>query len=345
MTKTLERLRRIARAGLEAARPGWIAFRNSWTQKDWLAGIEPLPPGMAPHLAALAIVTGLVMTSLVYGDYYQRRMMEARLIPSGEHPSQQEMLPPGASETAPEPVPIPATPAPAAGPALPQTGEAFVERFDGNLTKRWSISDGWSNGDWMSNDWRRSSVEVRPGLMSLHLKHGEKGSKHKLASGELQSHARHRYGYFEVRMKLPKGPGLVTGFFSYAGHQGKTRPNEIDIEILGRNTRVAELTIHENGKATSKKVELPFDAADGFHVYGFDWQPGFVRWYIDGRMVHEVTGGAAQRLVRPQQVILNLWASRQLEDWVGRLDLAKAPWRLDVSCVAYALTYDGQICS
>jgi hypothetical protein len=49
--------------------------------------------------------------------------------------------------------------------------------------------------------------------------------------------------------------------------------------------------------------------------------------------------------VRPQQLILNLWASEQLDSWVGKLDLAKAPWRLDVSCMAYAATYSGRICS
>jgi beta-glucanase (GH16 family) len=224
-------------------------------------------------------------------------------------------------------------------------GEAFVERFDGGVDERWSVSDGWSNGGWMTNDWRRSSVETAPGLMAILLQPGPEGSKYKLSSGELQSHDRHRYGYFEVRMKVPRGAGLVTGFFSYAGQDGRTRPNEIDIEILGRNTRVAELTIHENGKATSTKVTLPFDAADGFHVYGFDWQPGHVRWYIDGQLVHAETGGAARRLVRPQQLILNLWASEQLDSWVGKLDLAKAAWRLDVSCMAYAATYSGRICS
>jgi beta-glucanase (GH16 family) len=71
---------------------------------------------------------------------------------------------------------------------------------------------------------------------------------------------------------------VVTGFFSCAGQEGGIWPNEIDIEIFGRNTRVAELTNHENGKAGSKKVTLPFDAADASHVYGFDWQPGHVRW-------------------------------------------------------------------
>lgn len=296
-------------------------------------------------LGVLCALAGGVAGWFGHSAWIEQQIFEDRAMVSGELPSQQPTFP---LEPVPVPEPEPA-PAPEAAPApaeiLPQVGEAFVERFDGSVDARWSVSDGWSNGDWMSNDWRRSAVETAPGLMSLVLQPGPEDSKYKLASGELQSHDRHRYGYFEVRMKVPRAPGVVTGFFSYAGRDGRTQPNEIDIEILGRNTRVAELTIHENGKATSKKVTLPFDAADGFHVYGFDWQPGYVRWYVDGQLVHAVNGGAARRLVRPQQVILNLWASEQLHSWVGKLDLAKAPWRLDVSCTAYAPTYAGPICS
>lgn len=342
MTETLERLRRIARAGLDAARTGWIALRDSWTQKDWMAGIEPLPPGMASHLAAIAIVAGLMTGSLVYGDHYINEAIEARLIPSGEHPAQLEILPP---EAAPETVPNPATPAPAAGPALPQTGEAFVERFDrDNISDRWVIADGWSNGDWMTNDWRRTAVDVKPDLLMLQLKKGPKGSKHALQSGELQTHEKHRYGYFEIRMKVPRGAGIVTGFFTYAGQDGRVRPNEIDIEILGRNTQVAELTIHQGGKPTSTKITLPFDSADGFHTYGFDWQPGHVRWYADGKLIHQETGEAAQKLTRPQQLMINLWASHELGAWVGKLDTGKAPWRLEIACLAYQPVYAGPVC-
>ncbi len=329
------------------ARAGWVSFRESWTKTDWFAGLEPLPPGMASSLAAMAIVTGLVLTSLLHADYHQRQAMEARMIASGEHPSQQ---PPPGTEPAPEAVPEPAipeaAPAPSAGAALPQAGEAFVERFDRDaITDRWSISHGWSNGSWMLNDWQRSAVEVKPGLLTLHLRRGPEGSKNELSSGEVQSHQRHRYGYFEVRMKVPRGAGLVTGVFSYAGRDGRIRPNEIDIEILGRNTRVVELTIHEGGQATSQKITLPFDAADGFHTYGFDWQPESVRWYVDGKLIHVEDGPAARRVTRPQQLILNLWASRELHAWVGRIDMTRAPWRLDVSCIAYSPAYSGPLCS
>ncbi len=223
-------------------------------------------------LGVLCALAGRVAGWFGHSAWTDRQMREDRTIASGALPMQRPTLPL-------EPLPAPepeATPAPTERP--PQVGEAFVERFDGSMDARWSVLDGWSNGEGMTNDWGRSPVETAPGLLALKLQPGPESSAHKLASGDLQSHARHRDGYFEVQLKVPHGTGLVNGFFSCAGQEGGMRPNEIDIEIFGRNTRVAELTNHENGKAGSKKVTLPFDAADESHVYGFDWQPGHVRW-------------------------------------------------------------------
>jgi endo-1,3-1,4-beta-glycanase ExoK len=145
-----------------------------------------------------------------------------------------------------------------------------------------------------------------------------------------------------VRMRVPDDPGLVAGAFSYAERDEGARPNEIDIEILGRRTRLVEFTYHQSNKATSSKAVLPFDAADGFHSYAFDWRPDAVRWYADGVLVHEETGPGVRKLTRPQSFYISLWASRQLHSWVGELDPGKAPWTMDVSCVAYAPAYEGK---
>ncbi len=338
-----------------AIKRGWISFRDSWTKQDWFAGIKPLPPGMAGNLTAIAIVTSLVLTSLVYGDYWQRRVAEARLIPSGEHPLQQtEPLPaepvPPTPEVPTEPVPEPATPdaspapgVPMASADLPQQGEAFIDRFDGDsLSERWFVSDGWTNGDWMENDWQASQVSITEDGVRLTMGPAVEGSKKSLSSAEIRTHEFYRYGYFEVRMRVPAGSGTVTGAFTYAEQKGRTRPNEIDIEILGRNPRTLEATIHENGKPTGDKLRLPFDTTTAFHTYGFDWTRNYVRWYVDGKLVHQITGAPAARLTRPQQFFVNLWASKQLKDWVGPLDTSKKPWTLDVACVAYAKSYKNE---
>jgi endo-1,3-1,4-beta-glycanase ExoK len=222
-------------------------------------------------------------------------------------------------------------------------GEAFVERFDGDQLDedRWYISDGWSNGDWMENDWRRSQISVTAEGLRITLGRAPDGSKKPLAGGEVQTRQLFRYGYFEVRMRVPRGDGLITGAFTYARREGRVAPNEIDIEFLGKATRRVELTIHENDRSTSRKVTLPFDSADGFHSYAFDWQPGHVRWYADGVMIHEERGRAAANLTRPQLFLIDQWGTKKLYQWAGRVDLSAGPWALDVACVAYAPTYEG----
>jgi beta-glucanase (GH16 family) len=168
------------------------------------------------------------------------------------------------------------------------------------------------------------------------------GSEKPLSGAEIITNEKFRYGYFEIRMRTPRDPGLVIGAFTFANRSEGARPNEIDIEIVGKNTRKVELTYHQSSKATSKVVALPFDSAAGYHTYAFDWRPDAVRWYADGALIHQETDAGVARLNRPQQYIVSLWASRQLKDWVGELDPSRGPWTLDVSCIAYAPEYPGK---
>ena len=139
-------------------------------------------------LGLLCALAGGVAGWFGHSAWVDRQMREDRTIASGALPLQRPTLPL-------EPLPASepeATPAPTE--SLPQVGGAFVGHFDGSMDARWSVLDGWSNGDGMTNDCRRSPVETAAGLLALKPQHGPESSAHKLASGELQSHARHPWG-------------------------------------------------------------------------------------------------------------------------------------------------------
>lgn len=311
---------------------------------DRLSRSARIPAWRVAALAsgALAMLALAVLLGVSQPTADDQRAIAAREHPSQQTPEAAAILPPPGPVADPEPG---ASPAPAVAGSL-QMGGAFVDRFGrADITDRWFLSDGWSNGPWMANDWRASSIEQTPEGLSLHLSKAPDGSEFDYAGGEIRTHAFYRYGYFEARLRAPRGSGVIIGMFTYADRTGSVKPNEIDIEILGRATKVAELTIHENGKATSQKFTMPFDSADGFHTYAFDWQPGHIRWYVDGELVHAETGGAAQRVVRPQQLLFSIWGSRKLSAWAGELRPADAPWRLDIACVAYAATYTAPLCT
>jgi hypothetical protein len=225
---------------------------------------------------------------------------------------------------------------------FPQVGQAFLERFDlSSPSARWLVSDGWSNGDYMENDWRAAQLAAAPGALKFILAPNP-GAQKPLTSAEMRTTEFYRYGYFETRMKVPRDPGLVTGAFTFSQADGVVPNNEIDIEILGRNTRQVELTYHVGGKARGVVVPLPFDAADGFHSYAFEWRPASIRWYADNVLIHEARGGDVRKLVNPQQFFLHLWGSEMLKHWVGPLSPADGPWTLEVSCTAYAPDYRGR---
>lgn len=273
---------------------------------------------------------------------------EAKSIASQEHPEQQAAIqatiaisaPVDVTPEAPKPVAAAAAPAP----KLPQKGKAFIDRFDGDQVDEdvWYISDGWSNGDWMETEWRRSQINLTQEGLGLTVSPAPEGSRKPLGGGEVQTHETFRYGYFETRMRIPRDLGLISGAFTYVGRDGDKAPEEIDIEFLGKSTKKVELTIHENYRSTHKKIDLPFDAAEGFHSYAFDWQPGHVRWYVDGVMVHEETGRAVANLRRPQKFMLTQWATKQLGAWAGEIEPSRGPWTLGVACVAYAPKYEGK---
>lgn len=218
----------------------------------------------------------------------------------------------------------------------------FVDRFQGiDETRRWAISDGWTNGAWTATDWSRRQVRSGANGLSITLASNQGGGGQPFASGEISTHETYRYGYFESRLRMPRGSGLVAGVFTFTRDAGPESWHEIDMEILGRDTRALELTYYVAGRENKHVVPLPFDAADGFHTYAFDWQRDAIRWYVDDELVYEAREGVEQ-MTRPQRFIVNLWNSEQLQSWVGPIDRASGPWTLNVACVAHAEGYPGQ---
>lgn len=237
---------------------------------------------------------------------------------------------------APQPAPPPSAPVEQLPP-----GVALLDRFGSLDARHWRVSDRARDGWHVENDLRPSQVGAHNGLVILlDTASGEHGAHY--TSGEIQSARAFQYGYYEARMRVPRGAGVVTGFFTYAGGGRGVSAHEIDVEILGRDTRRVYLTYHVGGRGTEKVVELPFDAADGFHVYGFEWTSDALRWYIDNRLVYEASGPGVARLNRPQTLIVNLWGTEALYRWAGRIDPVEAPWRLEVACIAQAERYMGR---
>jgi len=104
------------------------------------------------------------------------------------------------------------------------------------------------------------------------------------------------YGRFEGRIKVPRGQGLWPAFWLLGVDiraVGWPQCGEIDImENIGREPRSVHGTLHGPGYSGDQGLGGSFTLsgnasfADDFHVFALEWEPGGVRWYVDGELFH-----------------------------------------------------------
>jgi hypothetical protein len=141
-----------------------------------------------------------------------------------------------------------------------------------------------------------------------------------------------------AHIELPRGQGLWPAFWILGSNFGAVRwPICVEIDImehLGREPRTVHGTIHGpdySGGAGIGKPYTPADFADQFHVFALEWEPGALRWYVDGvhyqtRTPADLPEDARWVFDQPFFMILNLavgggWGStrfpqRMLVDYV-----------------------------
>lgn len=94
------------------------------------------------------------------------------------------------------------------------------------------------------------------------------------------------YGYFEMRAKLPKGKGIWPAFWLT-----NDRSLEIDIlEMLGDRPERIYMTYHRSGNQIAQYAYSGPDYSTGYHTFAVDWQPTYIKWYIDGVLRGTYTG-------------------------------------------------------
>jgi len=120
-----------------------------------------------------------------------------------------------------------------------------------------------------------------------------------------------RYGYFEARVKLPRGRGLWPAVWMLPADFGW--PPEIDLmESIG-NPSQAFMTVH-SGPVPTKGVEV-HPTSDGFHTYAVAWDPQQVVFYLDGVETQRMATPADMH--KPMYILANLALGG---DWAGTPD-------------------------
>ncbi len=212
-------------------------------------------------------------------------------------------------------------------------GKSFVEEFDRLDTTFWYVSDGWNNGPHQNCTWSKRQVVLQGGAVELHLAKAKTGERD-YACGEIQTRARYGYGTYEVRMKAATGSGLNSAFFSYIGPVDKKPHDEIDFEVLGKNTNEVQLNQYVAGKGGNEKLVPVAGGADkSFNDYSFIWEKDRLRYFVNGELVHEVTD-RSKIPSNAQKIFLSLWGSDRLQNWMGPFSYLE-PSSMSVERIAF----------
>lgn len=224
-----------------------------------------------------------------------------------------------------------------ASPAFAQ--EAFFDPFDTLDQSRWYVADGWANGAHQNCTWSTDQVSAKDGTLRVGFAPEPKGDR-QYRCGELQTRNAYGLGTYEARLKTPAGSGLNAAFFTYIGAQQGKPHDEIDFEILTRDTSHVDTTTFVNGKSGDGKVgsgqshALPHKSDSDFITYAFTWEPDRIRFYIDGQLVRTMDDPKTIPS-NDQRIFFSLWGSDTLTDWMGAFAPVSAPIAMEVDWVAF----------
>ncbi len=163
-----------------------------------------------------------------------------------------------------------------------------------------SISgDGWGNNELQYYTDRPENLKIQDGLLHI-TAHRENYMGASYTSARINSLAKieQTYGRFEAKIQLPWGQGLWPAFWLLGTNieeVGWPECGEIDImEYRGQNPSILLGSVHGPGyfagESVGKEYVLEQDRFDtGFHVFGIEWGPEYINYYVDDVLYNQIT--------------------------------------------------------
>ncbi|WNS43207.1 carbohydrate binding domain-containing protein [Paenibacillus sp. MMS20-IR301] len=219
----------------------------------------------------------------------------------GETPATAAPTPTPAPTAAPTPVP---TPVPTATPAGEMWSLVWNDEFNDNSIDpaKWTYdlgdgmavgNPGWGNNEleWYTSDAKNVKEQDGKLIITAH-KEAVGGKEYTSTRIKTKGLYSKKYGKFEIRAKAPTGKGLWPAIWMLPENYeygNWAASGELDI-MEGWGSRPHEVagTIHygsqwPNNTLSSTEYVLPDNStiAD-YHTYSIEWEPGEIRWYVDG---------------------------------------------------------------
>ena len=181
----------------------------------------------------------------------------------------------------------------------------FADNFDGPVLdrSRWNVElhePGWVNEEWQEYVDSEKNIFLRDGKLLIRpLKTALEDGRAAYTSGRISTQYKHdfTYGLFEARLKVPRGKGFLPAFWLMTTDEDKygqwPECGEIDImEVMGDRTGTNHGTIHYGLPHEQDQGTVTLDQGDfteEFHNFALLWEPGLLRWYVDGIQFYQVS--------------------------------------------------------
>jgi hypothetical protein len=207
----------------------------------------------------------------------------------------------------PKPTPAPtATPKPTPTPTQPPATYTFVDNFNG-LSSTWQRHFHCCG---VLGGYDPSLTSVSNGVLAMSVDHRTGGWYSDLL--DTKTTFTQKYGHFEARIKIPKGPGLWPAFWTYyasGGVEAEIDAMEVCANPIGQNggndASLLHTNIHWQNGGSSGDTTRTSDLSLAYHVYAFDWRADHISFLLDGAQVWRYTDAAHIPDV-PLPLILNL---------------------------------------
>ncbi len=166
---------------------------------------------------------------------------------------------------------------------------------------RWTAHTPW-NGDFgdarFTDPGPSGPFSIRDGILSITASKDKEG---RWTSGLIAAaDARGvgfgtRYGYFEVRMKMPPGPGTWPAFWLAALKPAANSDGNVEIDVIeyyGQFTSSYQSVVHvwykdqAKNRGQNMKIDVPDNSlVDGYHTFGVDLSPQAIVFFRDGKPI------------------------------------------------------------
>lgn len=185
----------------------------------------------------------------------------------------------------------------------------------------------------------RHNVAVRGGRLQITARNetltGVPTRYHTFTTGSVNSKTRRLYGYIEI-LARPMNARTSSSFWLY--HSEPEWWTEIDVFEISAGTPGHERAVHMNTHVFRTPVSrrhqkwprrwnAPFRLAEGFHVYALAWDEDYLKFYVDGTVVHMM-----ENVYWHQPLYLN-FDSETMPDWFGLPDPKTLPATYEIEYV------------